>query len=77
VREAYFRDPGENPPIPLSWSTRALCVLLIGGILLLGVAPARVIDTISSSLASVNRPSSTPPVALIIHAPTRENIVAR
>ena len=40
VREACFRDPGDRPPIRLDWPTRALCVLLIAGILALGIAPA-------------------------------------
>ena len=54
VREACFRDPGERPPIRLDWATRVLCVLLIGGIVVLGVAPARFLGTISSALASAN-----------------------
>ncbi len=54
IREAWFSDPGELPFIRLDWPTRALCVLLIGGILALGVAPARVIDTISTSVAKAN-----------------------
>ena len=54
IREAWFRDPGELQPIRLDWPTRALCVLLIGGILALGVAPARVLDTISTSVARLN-----------------------
>jgi NADH-quinone oxidoreductase subunit N len=53
VREAVFRDPGDRPPIRLDWATRALCLLLIGGILALGVAPARVLDTLSTSVAAV------------------------
>jgi NADH:ubiquinone oxidoreductase subunit 2 (subunit N) len=63
VREACFRDPGERPPIRLDWPTRALCVLLITGILALGVAPARVLDTLSSSVAKVNAPPATSAVA--------------
>ena len=54
VREAWFRDPGERPPIQLSLATRVLCVVLMGGILALGVAPARVLDTISNSIAQSN-----------------------
>ncbi|MGH7970283.1 MAG: NADH-quinone oxidoreductase subunit N, partial [Limisphaerales bacterium] len=57
VREAWFRDPGERPPIRLSWSTRALCLILIAGILALGIAPARLLDTFSNS---VNRMSLGP-----------------
>jgi NADH-quinone oxidoreductase subunit N len=51
VREAWFRDPGELPPIRLDWTTRVACVALIAGILLMGIAPGRVIDTISTSVA--------------------------
>jgi NADH-quinone oxidoreductase subunit N len=53
VREAVFRDPGDRPPIHLDWPTRALCLLLIGGILALGIAPGRVLDTLSTSVAAV------------------------
>jgi NADH-quinone oxidoreductase subunit N len=56
VREAWFRDPGNLPPIRLDWATRALCCLLIGGILALGVAPTRLLDSISSSVAHLNTP---------------------
>jgi NADH-quinone oxidoreductase subunit N len=52
VREACFRDPGERLPIRLDWPTRVLCLLLIGGILALGVMPARVLDTFSTSVAA-------------------------
>jgi NADH-quinone oxidoreductase subunit N len=51
VREAWFRDPGDLAPIRLDWPARALCVLLIAGILALGIAPGRVLDTISASVA--------------------------
>jgi len=54
VREACFREADEQPPIPLDWPTRALCLLLVAGILLLGVAPARILDRLSSSLVCVN-----------------------
>ena len=56
IREACFRDAGNRPAIALDWPTRVLCVLLMAGILALGVAPARILDGISSSLASVNLP---------------------
>lgn len=56
IRESWFRDPGNLPGIRLDWPTRALCVLLISGILALGVAPARVLDTISTSVAQMNLP---------------------
>jgi NADH-quinone oxidoreductase subunit N len=64
VREACFREPGERPIIQLDWQTRALCLLLITGILALGVAPARMLDTISSSVASANFTVPPMPTAL-------------
>jgi NADH-quinone oxidoreductase subunit N len=54
VKEACFGEPGELAPIRLDWQTRALCIFLITGILALGVAPARVLDKISTSLARAN-----------------------
>ncbi len=51
VREAWFRDPGNLPPIRMDWATRTVCVALITGILALGVAPAGVIRTIQTSVA--------------------------
>jgi NADH-quinone oxidoreductase subunit N len=54
VREACFRDPGDLPPITLDWTTRALCLLLIAGIVGLGIAPARILEFLSASLAFVN-----------------------
>jgi NADH-quinone oxidoreductase subunit N len=56
VREACFRDPGNRPLIALSQPVRAVCVLLMAGILILGVAPQFVLDNISSSYASMNLP---------------------
>ena len=56
VREACFREAGDRPAIVLNGSTRALCVLLIAGILALGVAPARILGGFSSSLASTTLP---------------------
>jgi len=58
VREACFRDAGDRPAIQLNWSTKALCVLLIGGILALGIVPARVLTTLSNSVAAA---TSGPP----------------
>jgi NADH-quinone oxidoreductase subunit N len=54
VREAYFRDPAGQPAIPVNRATRLVCALLIAGILLLGVAPSRFINTLSSSVAGMN-----------------------
>jgi NADH-quinone oxidoreductase subunit N len=67
VREACFRDAGDRPAIALSGPIRAVCVLLIGGILVLGVAPQFVFNTISSSYAGMSLPlpavtASTTPV---------------
>jgi len=73
VREAWFRDPGDLPPIRLDWPTRALCVALIAGILALGVAPARVLDTISTSVARANFGTPEAPSALVTTAPLNKN----
>jgi NADH-quinone oxidoreductase subunit N len=69
VREACFRDPGDRPPIRLDWQTRALCVLLIGGILTLGVAPGRVLATLSTAVACVT--GSQAPVTSVVADATR------
>jgi NADH-quinone oxidoreductase subunit N len=61
VRAAFFGEKTadasaaatETAPISLNLSTIALCVLLIGGIVLLGVAPATVLETITRALADV------------------------
>jgi NADH-quinone oxidoreductase subunit N len=58
VREAWFRDPGDLPPIRLDWPTRALCILLMAGILALGVMPERVMDTISLAVKATQPTSS-------------------
>jgi NADH-quinone oxidoreductase subunit N len=62
VRESWFRDPGDLPAIRLDWATRAVCVLLMAGILAMGVIPGRMIDTISESVASVVASPSAVPV---------------
>jgi hypothetical protein len=41
----------------------ALCIALIAGILALGIAPARIISSLSTSVASVNAPLPTASVA--------------
>lgn len=52
VREAWFRDPpADRPPITLPWSARALCLVLLGVILALGVAPGRFLDLLGGSLS--------------------------
>ncbi|HYG34843.1 MAG TPA: NADH-quinone oxidoreductase subunit N [Clostridia bacterium] len=64
IREAWFRDPGNLPAIRLDWSTKALCILLMGGILVLGVAPTRVLNTINTSIAQSNlTPAATSTLA--------------
>ena len=69
VREACFRDPGDRPLIRLDWPTRALCVLLIGGILALGIAPARILDTLSTSVAAAT--AAPPPTTSVLVNATR------
>ena len=54
IREACFRDAGDRPAIKLDGLTRAVCVLLMVGILALGVVPARTLSAISSSIACVD-----------------------
>ncbi len=66
VREACFRDPGDRPPIRLNWQTKALCMLLIGGILALGVVPAGVLNTLSNSVAAVTG-SASPTIPAIVN----------
>jgi NADH-quinone oxidoreductase subunit N len=63
IREACFRDAGERPPIRLDWATRALCILLMAGILALGIAPGRVLETLSTSLANLNPPATAAALA--------------
>jgi len=57
VRKGVFGEqPGEAGVIALDWPTRALCVLLVVGIVWLGVAPGPIMNAISSSLAGINLP---------------------
>ncbi len=76
VREAWFRDPGNLPPIRLDWATRAVCVALITGILALGVAPAGVIRTIQTSVAEAGFASPQAPAALATTTPLGKSIRA-
>jgi NADH-quinone oxidoreductase subunit N len=65
IRQAVFGDAtaaATAGPIALTWPTKVLCVVLIGGIIYLGVAPGAFIDTVSSSLAFV---TSGPATALL------------
>ncbi len=56
VRKAVFGEPAtaaaQSEPIRLDWQTRGLCVALIVAIVLLGVAPAKLLDGYSRSVAS-------------------------
>jgi NADH-quinone oxidoreductase subunit N len=63
IRESWFRDPGDLPEIHLDWPTRALCILLMLGILALGVAPARVLGTLSTSVAGIK---GAPPALAVV-----------
>jgi NADH-quinone oxidoreductase subunit N len=57
IRLGVFGEAeGEMTPIVLDWPTKVLCVVLIIGIIWLGVAPAQVMNLISTSLASINLP---------------------
>lgn len=70
VREAFFRDPAPDAaPIRLPVPVRALCVVLMAAIVVLGVAPGRFLDAVGGSLkwtqAAVPTPGlSTPGLAL-------------
>jgi NADH-quinone oxidoreductase subunit N len=59
VREAVFRDPEARPAIALNWASRTLCVVLIAGIVLLGIAPGSLLDHISASYAGIAKPPAT------------------
>jgi NADH-quinone oxidoreductase subunit N len=52
VREACFREPEGRHQIRLDASTRALCVVLIAGVVLLGLAPAGLLEHLSTALAT-------------------------
>ncbi len=56
VREAFFRDPGSLPPIRVGWAARLACGALIAAILLLGIAPARVLKTVANSMVCLTTP---------------------
>jgi len=60
IRKGVFGEKGSDAPAPepltLDWPTKILCVLLLVGIVWLGVAPAPILDAISSSLADINLP---------------------
>jgi NADH-quinone oxidoreductase subunit N len=77
VREAYFRDPpADLPPLRLGLSTRAVCVALMAVILALGVLPARMINSISTSMAYVKMPLASAAPAAIATVPAGQPAVA-
>jgi len=65
VRESWFRDPGDLPPIRLDGPTRVLCLLLIGGILALGIAPSPVLDRLRQGVAQATHLTPAPAVAVV------------
>ena len=58
VREACFREADGRPTLVLSGSTKVLCVLLITGILVLGLAPNPVLTAISASVTGTGLPTA-------------------
>jgi NADH-quinone oxidoreductase subunit N len=50
VRVAYTGDPAEGAPVTLDWGTRILSVVLIALVVLLGIAPASLIDIATLSI---------------------------
>ena len=55
VRKAVFGENAEGAtatPLKLDWSTRAVCVALIVGIVLLGIMPGRALDALTHSVAA-------------------------
>jgi NADH-quinone oxidoreductase subunit N len=71
IREAYFREAGDRPVIPLSGSVRALCLVLLVANLGLGIMPGRVFDSISTSLSGVSGLGPEQSVALSADRGTR------
>jgi NADH-quinone oxidoreductase subunit N len=61
VRKAVFGENAEAAaaPIKLDWQTRGVCVALIAAILVLGLAPARMLDGYTRSVASTTAPIAT------------------
>ena len=53
VKETVFGEATEQEPIQLDLPTRTLCVVLIAGIVLLGVAPQKLLGAIGASLATL------------------------
>lgn len=61
VRKAVFGEKteaaAEPAPITLDWQTRGLCIALIAAIVLLGVAPAKLMNGYSRSVAATMSPT--------------------
>ncbi|MEI7730265.1 MAG: NADH-quinone oxidoreductase subunit N [Verrucomicrobiota bacterium] len=56
VRESCWRDPVDPTPIVVALPTRVLCLLLIAGNVLLGIAPGSMLEILTSAVACVNLP---------------------
>jgi NADH:ubiquinone oxidoreductase subunit 2 (subunit N) len=54
IRETFFRDAEDRPLIPLSGTTRALCLILLAANVGLGVLPGGVFGSISNSLTGIS-----------------------
>jgi len=70
IRTAVFGDAAPAAGagrIRLGWPTKALCLVLIGGILYLGVAPGAFVNALSASLASVTSGPAAAGLALLGH----------
>jgi NADH-quinone oxidoreductase subunit N len=68
VRKAVFgevSDTTRTAPISLDWPTRVVCTALIAAIVLLGVAPSRVLSSYTKSVASVTTPAAIEAAAAI------------
>ncbi|MCC6235472.1 MAG: NADH-quinone oxidoreductase subunit N [Verrucomicrobiales bacterium] len=57
VRAAFFGDPGDQPSIRLTPSTKVVCGGLIVGIVLLGVMPGRVLDGLTAVMSTTGMPA--------------------
>ena len=54
IRETFFRDAEDRPLIPLSGTTRVLCLVLLVANVGLGILPGGVFGSISKSLTGVS-----------------------
>lgn len=67
VREAFFRDAANPAPLAIGWPTKALCLGLIAGILVLGIAPQRFLANLSSSLLAMNMAAPNAAAAMVVN----------